>query len=148
MSKSLGNVVEPVEYSEKYSKELLTLYMLSAFNIGNDGDYDRKEAILNFNAKMANNFGNLVNRVVVLTMKLGLENGLESVIDGNISNNMQEYVSSYNSSMNEFNLKDSLDNTFFFLDALNKFADDKQPWQTIKDEDKTETIETLYTLAE
>jgi methionyl-tRNA synthetase len=76
MSKSLGNVVEPVEYSEKYSKELLTLYMLSAFNIGNDGDYDRKEAILNFNAKMANNFGNLVNRVVVLTMKLGLENGL------------------------------------------------------------------------
>jgi methionyl-tRNA synthetase len=50
--------------------------------------------------------------------------------------------------MNQFNLKESLDNTFFFLDVLNKFADTKAPWQTIKDDDKTETIETLYTLAE
>jgi methionyl-tRNA synthetase len=33
MSKSIGNVIDPVEYSEKYSKELLTLYMLSAFPI-------------------------------------------------------------------------------------------------------------------
>jgi methionyl-tRNA synthetase len=50
--------------------------------------------------------------------------------------------------MNKYDLKESLDTTFFFLDTLNKFADEKQPWQTIKDDDKTETIETLYTLAE
>jgi methionyl-tRNA synthetase len=50
--------------------------------------------------------------------------------------------------MKLFNLKNSLDATFSYLDTLNKFADDKQPWQTIKDEDKSETIETLYTLAE
>ena len=55
MSKSLWNVIEPIEYSDKYSKELLTLYMLWAFNIWNDWDYDRKDAILNYNAKLANN---------------------------------------------------------------------------------------------
>jgi methionyl-tRNA synthetase len=70
MSKSLGNVIEPVSYSKEYSKELLTLYMLSAFPIGNDGDYDRQDAIKTFNAKLANNLGNLVNRVVVLSLKL------------------------------------------------------------------------------
>jgi methionyl-tRNA synthetase len=70
MSKSLGNVIEPIAYSNEYSKELLTLYMLSAFPIGNDGDYDRTEAIKLYNAKLANNFGNLVNRVVVLSLKL------------------------------------------------------------------------------
>lgn len=148
MSKSIGNVIDPVEYSEKYSKELLTLYMLSAFPIGNDGDYDRRDAILNFNAKMANNFGNLVNRVVVLTMKLGLENGLSGNSDSEIKSTTNKYSKEYSDSMNEFNLKESLDNTFFFLDVLNKFADTKAPWQTIKDDDKTETIETLYTLAE
>lgn len=148
MSKSIGNVIDPVEYSEKYSKELLTLYMLSAFPIGNDGDYDRRDAILNFNAKMANNFGNLVNRVVVLTMKLGLENGLYGNSDNEIKSTTNKYSKEYSDSMNEFNLKESLDNTFFFLDVLNKFADTKAPWQTIKDDDKTETIETLYTLAE
>jgi methionyl-tRNA synthetase len=36
MSKSIGNVIEPVSYSEDYSRELLTLYMLSAFPVGND----------------------------------------------------------------------------------------------------------------
>ncbi len=148
MSKSIWNVIDPIEYSEKYSKELLTLYMLSAFPIGNDWDYDRRDAILNFNAKMANNFGNLVNRVVVLTMKLGLENGLSSSSDVEINTQTESYSKNYNNSMNEYNLKESLDNTFFFLDILNKFADDKQPWQTIKDDDKSETIETLYTLAE
>ena len=70
MSKSLGNVIEPVAYSQEYSKELLTLYILSAFPIGNDGDYDRKDAVLMYNAKLANNLGNLVNRVVVLSLKL------------------------------------------------------------------------------
>lgn len=148
MSKSIGNVIDPVEYSDKYSKELLTLYMLSAFPIGNDWDYDRKDAVLNFNAKMANNFGNLVNRVVVLTMKLGLENGLSSSSDSEILSTTNKYSKNYSDSMNEFNLKESLDNTFFFLDVLNKFADTRAPWQTIKDDDKTETIETLYTLAE
>ena len=148
MSKSIGNVIDPVEYSEKYSKELLTLYMLSAFPIGNDGDYDRKDAILNFNAKMANNFGNLVNRVVVLTMKLWLENGLSWNIDSEIWENINKYQDIYSELMNNYDLKESLDTTFFFLDKLNKFADTKAPWQTIKDDDKTETIETLYTLAE
>ncbi len=174
MSKSIWNVIDPVEYSEKYSKELLTLYMLSAFPIGNDGDYDRKDAILNFNAKMANNFGNLVNRVVVLTMKLGLENGLtgnmslwlweiqtswfktdnkwfENITEINFSISeswLNEYNNIFDRFMKSYNLKSSLDITFKFLDSLNKFADTKQPWQTIKDNDKSETIETLYTLAE
>lgn len=70
MSKTIGNVIEPVAYSQQYSKELLELYMLSAFPVGNDGDYDRQEAIKLYNAKLANNLGNLVNRVVVLALKL------------------------------------------------------------------------------
>ena len=55
MSKSIGNVIEPISYSQQYSKDLLALYMLSAFPIGNDGDYDRQQAVLTYNAKLANN---------------------------------------------------------------------------------------------
>jgi methionyl-tRNA synthetase len=97
---------------------------------------------------MANNFGNLVNRVVVLTMKLGLENGLTGNVDSQVNSNIEKYQNNYSELMNKYDLKESLDTTFFFLDTLNKFADEKQPWQTIKDDDKSETIETLYTLAE
>ena len=55
---------------------MLTLYLLSSFNIGQDGDFDQKQALFTYNAKLANNFGNLVNRVVVLALKLDERTGI------------------------------------------------------------------------
>lgn len=143
MSKTIWNVIEPVSYSQQYSKELLTLYMLSAFAIWNDWDYDRWDAILQYNAKLANNLWNLVNRVVVLTLKLEWLKLQWNSIDWT-----KNYIEKFSKFMLENNLKSSLDETFVYLDSLNKFADVKQPWNTIKDEDKTQTIDTLYSLAE
>jgi methionyl-tRNA synthetase len=149
ISKSLWNTIEPVEYSEEYSKELLILYMLSAFPIWNDGDYDKKNAILTYNAKLANNLGNLVNRVVVLSLKLTENPG---VLVSNSSWNIlswkwKETVIKSQELFSQYNLKWVLDASFEQLDLLNKFADDTQPWQTIKDDQET-TTQTLYTLAE
>lgn len=148
ISKSLWNVIDPVEFSEKYSKDLLTLYLLTAFNIWQDWDFDQKQAVLMYNAKLANNLWNLLNRVVVLSLKL--ENPL--VLKWELSNSnlgFSEYNSNFNKNINEFNLKISLDETFKFLDSLNNFTTEKEPWQTIKDDSKQEeTREVLYTIAE
>lgn len=165
MSKSLGNVIDPVEYSEEYSKDLLTLYMLSAFPIGNDGDYDRDEAIKLYNAKLANNFGNLVNRVVVLSMKL--ENQLGEGIDDFKSLNWQDYnkymsenfaeageniTESYillddtKKFLDEYDLKSALDTLFVLLDGLNKFADATEPWSLLKTDSKRAEI-VLFVIA-
>ncbi len=140
ISKSLWNVIDPVEFSEKYSTDLLKLYLLSSFNIWQDWDFDQKQAILIYNAKLANNLGNLVNRVVVLALKLGWK------LDWWLSDLFNLEV---NLLFENYNLKWVLDKSFHFLDKLNKFVDDKQPWQTIKDENKQEeTREVLYTIAE
>lgn len=176
MSKTIGNVIEPIEYSKEYSKELLTLYMLNAFPIGNDGDYDRKDAILTYNAKLANNLGNLVNRVVVLALKLSERSGeLDAVkLPENIES-LLAYLShslSYSMSdeeikklqeslkradetvevptkgkMKNYDLKGALDDIFVMLDKLNKYADTTQPWTLIKT-DEAQAREVLYTLAE
>ncbi len=173
ISKSLGNVIDPVEFSETYNKDLLVLYMLSAFNIGQDGDFDQKQAILTYNAKLANNLGNLVNRVVVLALKLTENSGvLEPHLHAKPHpkpllkereqdvNDWQKITSllpeekivwdlmrKVQSNYKNFNLKWVLDTCFEYLDSLNKFADETQPWQMIKT-DETATREVLYTLAE
>lgn len=176
MSKSLGNVIEPVSYSEEYSKELLTLYMLSAFPIGNDGDYDRKDAILTYNAKLANNLGNLVNRVVVLALKLSENSGklpsqklpenieaLLAYLRHSLSYEMtDEQKIELKKSLDEagetlevparwkmknYDLKGTLDEIFVMLDKLNKYADTTEPWKLIKS-DEVKAREVLYTLAE
>jgi len=149
ISKSLGNVIDPVEFSEEYSKDMLVLYLLSSFNIWQDWDFDNKQAILTYNAKLANNFWNLVNRVVVLTLKLWLENWLIWEVDNNIKQSLERYLWEYDKAINSYNLKESLDKTFFFLDELNKYVDDTQPWTLIKDETKREeVINIFYTISE
>ena len=145
MSKSLWNVIEPVSYSKEYSKELLTLYMLWAFSIWNDWDYDRKDAILSYNAKLANNFGNLLNRVVVLSSKLDIPH-LASPKGRGIIGKI-EYTKTFNKNLEDFNLKWALDTTFTFLDTLNKIVDTEKPWELLKsNQQKAEEI--LYNLAE
>ncbi len=145
MSKSLGNVIEPVSYSKEYSHELLTLYMLWAFPIGNDWDYDRKDAILSYNAKLANNFGNLLNRVVVLTCKLDWSY-LTSPSWKWIAAT-KDYLDDFAKKLKNHDLKWWLDETFMFLDVLNKYADTMQPWKLIK-EDTEKANAVLYILAE
>lgn len=145
MSKTIGNVIDPVSYSDEYSHSLLTLYMLSAFPIGNDWDYDRKNAILSYNAKLANNFGNLLNRVVVLTTKLDW-----SYLTSPTWNWVawtKDYLADFKKELDAYNLKWGLDETFMFLDILNKYADTTEPWKLVKeDSEKANTV--LYTLAE
>lgn len=145
MSKSLWNVIDPVPYSKKYSKVLLTLYMLWAFPIGNDWDYDRKDAVLNYNAKLANNFGNLLNRIVVLWNKIWWK--LNSKIDEEIKNILKKYLLDFNKNINNFNLKNSIDLTFIFLDVLNKYTDTKEPWKLLKTDEKV-AEKVLYNIAE
>ena len=54
---------------------MLTLYLFTAFPIGEDGDFSQDQAILTYNAKLSNNVGNLLNRAIALALK----------IDGHIS---------------------------------------------------------------
>ena len=147
MSKSLGNVIDPVVYSKEFSQEALSLYLLSSFNIWQDGDFDQKQALLTYNAKLANNLWNLVNRVVVLTLKL--EWSLDSKIDPVIMKDLDALKENFDVNFKNFSLKDSLDDAFHFLDIVNKYVDENEPWKMIKDETKIEeTKEVLYTVAE
>lgn len=147
ISKSLGNTIEPKEYCEQYSKDLLILYMLSAFPLGNDGDYDRKDAILTFNAKLANNLGNLLNRAVVLTNKL--ENLDGAALNDEIAQKLEVYNKNYKKAFDAFELKHVLDLTFKFLDDVNLYITETAPWTLMKDESTLEEAKNiLYTVSE
>ncbi len=145
ISKSLWNAIDPVKFSEKYSKDLLTLYLLSSFNIGQDWDFDQKQAILIYNSKLANNLWNLVNRVVVLSLKLPHLNPLLKG-EGTISS-QSKYLNNFDKNLKKYNLKESIDLSFKFLDNLNDFATKEEPWKVIK-EDEEKARDILYIIAE
>ena len=149
ISKSLWNAIDPVEFTGKYSKDLLSLYLLSSFNIGQDWDFDQKQAVLTYNAKLANNFGNLLNRVVVLSLKLENPWILNYALDVEIEDLIDKYNTDFSKNILNYNLKNSIDESFKFLDILNKFADTFEPWILIKNKENNDKVTwILYALAE
>jgi methionyl-tRNA synthetase len=144
MSKTIGNVIDPVEYVEKYSRDILLLYLFTAFPIGEDGDFDQNQAILTYNAKLANNLWNLLNRFIALSLK----------IDGKIHGTHEELfqappVERYITQMESNNLKWALETAFEYASDINKYVDEKAPWK-INLENKEwlqELNDTLFQLA-
>ena len=67
---------------------------------------------------MANNFGNLLNRAVVLTLKLESDT-LSASMNGEIEQELTSYVKEFDNAMNQYALKEALDVTFKFLDSVN-----------------------------
>lgn len=127
MSKSIGNVINPVEYINSYSRDLLALYLFSAFPIGEDGDFDREQAILIYNAKLSNNLGNLLNRVIALSLKIGGK--LDGSIDPVKKQANRELLQSVREGYDRANLKGVLDMAFAHADVLNLAMDQSKPWK-------------------
>ncbi len=123
MSKTIGNVIDPVEYSEKYSRDMLLLYLFMAFPIWEDGDFDRHQALLMFNAKLANNIGNLLNRFIALSLKL------DGKVTGDVWKVWIEKIVSYTDLMEHSDLKWWLEIAFEYASEINKYVDDSAPWK-------------------
>jgi methionyl-tRNA synthetase len=137
-----------VEFAGKYSRDLLLLYLLTAFPIGGDGDFSEKEAVLAFNAKLANNVGNLLNRFLVLTLKLG--GTLPIRVEDSVEAEKAAFFADYSAAMGRYDPREALLRTFEFGDFLNKYVDTNKPWE--KDiatpEGKTESERILSSLGE
>lgn len=66
MSKTLGNVIDPIEVSEKFGTGPLRYFLLREFPFGEDGDYSEKNLISRYNSELADDLGNLLQRTLVM----------------------------------------------------------------------------------
>jgi methionyl-tRNA synthetase len=69
ISKSLGNVIDPVELCEKYGVDSTRFFLMSEVNFGNDGDYSDANMITKVNSNLANELGNLCQRTLTMVFK-------------------------------------------------------------------------------
>ncbi|PID83949.1 methionine--tRNA ligase [Candidatus Gracilibacteria bacterium] len=143
ISKSIGNVIDPVEYCQEYSRDALLLYLLTAFPVGEDGDFDRKQALLTYNAKLANNLGNLLSRCNALSLKIGGKIHKKQEVNTNIGKGNFEI---YQTSMQDYKIKNALDTVFGYTDELNKYLDETAPWKIDIETQKEEFEQVLYTV--
>ncbi len=133
MSKSIGNVVVPQDVLDKYGVEPMRFYLSHEIPVGNDGDFSWKRFGELYDAKLRNQLGNLLNRVLVLLNKDG---GAIEVVDAPESAVVAETWEAYRTHMDAFELSEALQATMKLVDRMNARMNEVQPWKMTGDEKK------------
>lgn len=143
ISKTIGNVIDPVEFIAETSRDTLVLYLLSAFPVGGDGDFSREQAIALYNAKLANNIGNLMNRFAVLGYKAGGNIAAQS--NNETIQTVAAKIRQGFAHLDAFDLKAALEEAFEVSDILNKYVDATKPWELLKEntQENTAKLQTI-----
>jgi methionyl-tRNA synthetase len=135
MSKSLGNVVKPEEVLAHFSgnPDPLRFYLSHEIPVGNDGDFSWKRIDEVYDAKLRNQLGNMLNRVLVLLKK---DDGVVVVEGGHedLTQTEQQWEK-YASAMSQFDVHGAIQQVSAAVSAMNAAFNDSAPW-TIKDDAK------------
>lgn len=129
MSKSLGNVVDPVAAAAEWGVDALRYYLLSEIPAGQDGDFSAARFAEKYGAELANGLGNLLSRATTLARKNALD-GVFTVtaLDENAAVATQKMWTELEAALGNYDLKNALAAVWGLVDFANKYVDDTKPW--------------------
>lgn len=153
MSKSKGNVVDPVGLIEEFGADAIRYFLLREINLGQDGNFSRDALISRINSDLANDLGNLLHRTLNMIGKFnnGVLGELSAVrpVDQNLIDEAEKTVNEYKKLMDNMELSDTIKLVWMFISRTNKYVDETMPWALGKDETKKDELNrVLYDLSE
>jgi len=138
MSKSLGNVVDPVEVAQEWGADALRWYLLSEIPNGQDGDFSAGRFKEKYDAELANSLGNLVSRVIAMAITQG-EEFKTTEIDPAGAAAAEKMRTGIESAMQDYDTRRAGLAILAVLDWANGWVNDNEPWK-LKDDPAQQQI--------
>jgi methionyl-tRNA synthetase len=153
MSKSIGNVVEAFQLTDKYGHDAFRYFLLREMTFGLDASFSEEALVGRLNADLANDLGNLASRATTLIVNFAggvvPAAGSPTAADTSVSEALGRARRDVHAAMDEFAFQRALGAIWEFIGEMNRYVDAQAPWALAKDPAQRERLGgVLYTLAE
>jgi methionyl-tRNA synthetase len=161
MSKSVGNIVDPIVLADKYGSEALRYYLIHEIVTGSDADFREESLVAEYNHALANTLGNLVNRTLnmIHRFRQGTIKSIDLMVlaESEVRSHLQvwsdgelkEGQAFYRDKFSEFRPSNALSAPLAMALASNALVEISAPWNLAKDKQQEKVLDAvLYHLAE